>query len=361
MSTYIAHFGALAAAEVSNFETAHVQALKDLVEENNIDCDFTVTRSFDVLLDEQQAQHSKTAYNKLLEAGLEGTRDAHYTGPKNAEVVCGVKGAKACFSFTAAHLWPYKLVMWFLAAVVAKGVNLQTHTPVTHVESEADTEGFYTVTTTRGSIRARKIVHATNGFSAGILPEYTNAIVPNRSICSRVKAPEGQQLPYLTNTYSIRQGPGKYDYLIPGVDGSVIVGGATSAYRNNRELWYGVSDDSKLIEPAAHYFDGYMQRTFRGWEQSNAVTDKVWTGITAATPDLLPHIGRVPSRSNQFILAGFNGHGMPVGFLAAKGIAQMLRDESVSFEQTGIPRIFETTARRLERADENGRESNVRA
>lgn len=69
--------------------------------------------------------------------------------------------------------------------------------------------------------------------------------------------------------------------------------------------------------------------------------------VTAATPNLLPHIGRIPSKPNQFILAGVNGHGMPVIFLATKGIAQMIRKDGVTFEQTGIPRVFERTEERL--------------
>lgn len=69
--------------------------------------------------------------------------------------------------------------------------------------------------------------------------------------------------------------------------------------------------------------------------------------VTAATADLLPHISRVPPRPNQFVLAGFNGHGMPVTLPTAKGIAQMIRDEHVPFGQTGIPRVFQTTEKRL--------------
>lgn len=85
----------------------------------------------------------------------------------------------------------------------------------------------------------------------------------------------------LTNTYSIRIGPGQYNYLIPRPDGSIIVGGAEvvpNAQSSNREHWYNVTDDSTLIEPVKNYFDGFMQRTFRGWEDSGAVTDMVWTG-----------------------------------------------------------------------------------
>lgn len=63
--------------------------------------------------------------------------------------------------------------------------------------------------------------------------------------------------------------------------------------------------------------------------------------------DSLPHIGEIPGKPEQFIAAGFNGHGMPVVFLCGKAIAQMAQ-RSVSFKETGLPRLFETSAARLD-------------
>jgi glycine/D-amino acid oxidase-like deaminating enzyme len=40
--------------------------------------------------------------------------------------------------------------------------------------------------------------------------------------------------------------------------------------------------------------------------------------------DGLPHIGWVPGKEGQFIIAGFTGHGMPEIFLAAEGVARMI-------------------------------------
>ncbi len=171
--------------------------------------------------------------------------------------------------------------MFLLGYAVAGGANLQTTTPVTQVSTTTDNEGLWTVTTPRGAIKSNKLVFASNAYTAGISPQYTQKIVPQRAICSRIVTPPGKSVPALTNTYSIYQGPGKYDYLIPRPDGSIIVGGATSgpnAQDLNRQHWYNVTDDSTLIEPVKHYFDGFMQRTFRGWEDSGAVTDMVWTG-----------------------------------------------------------------------------------
>lgn len=66
--------------------------------------------------------------------------------------------------------------------------------------------------------------------------------------------------------------------------------------------------------------------------------------------DFVPHIGAVPGKPGQFILAGFNGHGMPQILLSAKAVARMVRDGDL-FEETGLPRIFKTTRERLDRKD----------
>lgn len=63
--------------------------------------------------------------------------------------------------------------------------------------------------------------------------------------------------------------------------------------------------------------------------------------------DSLPHVGHVPGKPGQFILAGFNGHGMPVGFLTAKGIAEIIIEQN-PYEATGLPRLFRTSQARLE-------------
>ena len=60
-----------------------------------------------------------------------------------------------------------------------------------------------------------------------------------------------------------------------------------------------------------------------------------------------PYIGSLPRRPNQFILAGFTGHGMPQIFLSAKAIAEMAI-EGAAFKDTGAPRVYELTQERLD-------------
>lgn len=168
--------------------------------------------------------------------------------------------------------------MHLLQRAVDRGVNLQTKTPVLSVSDTPSKEGYYTITTSRGPLLAKKIVFATNAYTSSILPSYDQKIVPVRGICSRIITPTTP--PYLPNTTSVRYGPGFYDYQIPRLDGSIIVGGARHKFLHDLKQWYNVTDDSRLIEPAvSHFKDGLMQKTYRGWEDSGAELDRIWTGI----------------------------------------------------------------------------------
>lgn len=193
--------------------------------------------------------------------------------------VSGVKNAKACFTYTAGHLWPYKLVLHLLSKAISQGVNLQTHTPVRSITTTESSQTLrrWTINTDRGSILTSKVIHANNAFASTLLPEFKDKIVPVRGICARIM-PATTNTPFLSNSYIMRIAPGEYDYLIPRSDGSIIVGGARRDYWRQLDQWYNVHDDSTLIDPAKDYFEGYMQRHFRGWEDSAAFTDKVWTG-----------------------------------------------------------------------------------
>lgn len=63
--------------------------------------------------------------------------------------------------------------------------------------------------------------------------------------------------------------------------------------------------------------------------------------------DGLPHVGLVPGKTNQWVIGGFTGHGMPQVFLAAEGLARMVL-QGIGFRNTGLPRLFETTQARLD-------------
>ncbi|KAJ5543856.1 hypothetical protein N7513_003437 [Penicillium frequentans] len=348
MTKLIDRAGPELALEVPEFEIAHLYAIKSLVEKENIDCDFTLARSIDVWCNEEAALKAKEMFDILRSRNLEYMKDVFFVLGKDAEGISGVKGVKACASFTAGTLWPYKFILHLTKLTLETGlVNLQTHTPVTSVTRQSS--GGFVVTTPRGTTITRKVVYANNAYVSGLLPQYSQAIVPCKGLCTHISVPEGTRGPFLNNSYIVREEDKTISYLVPRADGSIVVGGANSRYRPFLETWYKNVDDSVLIEEISNYYDGYMQRLFHGWENSGARVDKTWTGIMGYSWDSQPHVGAVPGEDDQYILAGFNGHGMPVVFLSSLGVAKMVRD-GIQFEDTGVPKVFQTTVERLENA-----------
>lgn len=164
-----------------------------------------------------------------------------------------------------------------LDRAVARGVNLQTETPVIDITSEHASSGAptWTVNTTRGSINCKMVIHATNGYSSTLLPELQGKIVPVKGMVARLVPTKA---PKLAESYMMRFSNYEYDYLIPRPDGSIVVGGARRDFYKDLDSWFNASDDGSLIRGAENYFEGYMQRHFRGWEDCDVRMESLWTG-----------------------------------------------------------------------------------
>ncbi|KAK6863479.1 FAD dependent oxidoreductase [Apiospora arundinis] len=337
------------AEHVASFEARQVQEVQDLVHSSGFDCDFEETMVSDVCLDDTGSRNTGVALNKVVTAGISTAQTIERSTGLEAEQISGVRGAKSCLKYKAARLWPYRLVCQMLEDCVSQGVNLQTMTPVTSAIPRDEGWGWQ-VKTSRGSIMASSVVHATNGYSSGLLPELQDRIVPVRGICARL-AGQGAHPP-ISDSYMLRFNDFEYDYLVPRPDGSIVVGGARRDFYKNLDTWFNVDDDSMLIEPARPYFDGYMQRNFIGWENTDMKTDQVWTGIMGYSWDGFPYVGEVPRKPGSYICAGFNGHGMPQIFHSAKHMALLLLNGKVDKEHA-VPIPYQPTAARWNSSQEH--------
>jgi glycine/D-amino acid oxidase-like deaminating enzyme len=272
-------YGEDAAKELMLFQVAQVFALKEIVQKEKLDCDFVLTRSCEAYISQPESDEATANYEKLIEDGLDYVQDVYYAGPKYAERLTGIKGAKAGFTVTGAQLWPYKFVTGLLARLLERtSINVQTHTTVTHITQSHD--GLSLVYTSRGKVLAQKVVFATNAYTCGIAPSYSETIMPVKGTCSHIRTPENTEFPppQLMQTYGLSFGGADIrDYLVPRPDGGVICGGAKDTYIKDRKSWWNNFDDSTLIEPARKHFETVMQDNFRGWEKSGAFVDYLWS------------------------------------------------------------------------------------
>lgn len=284
------------ADEFAQFVDNHIYALKEVVEKERIPCEFELRRSYDTFASDQDAQTMEAAFHRCLARGDKWTRDRQWIGKQFAENVTSVKEVKGAVSSPACSLWPYKFVTFLLQRAMFKNpkINVQTETPVLQIQDASD--GMTKVHTARGTVNAKKVIFATNAYTAGLLPEYRGIITPYKGTAAHLAAIEGGTVfPHLSHTYNLEFGTDPeletVDYLNPRPDGGIVVGGGKWLYERNRELWYDTIDDSTLLDPVmeAKYFDGYMQRNFHGWQGSGTKTEKVWSGskfVLTARPSL---------------------------------------------------------------------------
>lgn len=97
---------------------------------------------------------------------------------------------------------------------------------------------------------------------------------------------------------------------------------------------------------------------FTGWEEGERDgLARVWTGIMGASADMLPLIGPVPDKPGLWTAVGFHGecgplaplipgHGMSRIPLCSRALEHHLRTGEWDAR---LPRVFETTAARLEK------------
>lgn len=96
-----------------------------------------------------------------------------------------------CSNSLLNNRWPYKFVHALLRILLETGtLNLQAHTPAQKI-SKRDAYGWITVTTDRGEIRTRAVVHTTNRWASHLLPEFTKLITGDRATIAAIRAPEG--------------------------------------------------------------------------------------------------------------------------------------------------------------------------
>ncbi|KAK8185199.1 FAD dependent oxidoreductase-like protein [Phyllosticta capitalensis] len=357
--------------DVTRFEVLNYNAVRSYIETNNIACEWRSlagTRAyfdaaaFAVANDEVKALKEKDPeLGKLVEIVTDKEKLAAIRIPK---------AVGATLTFSAASLWPYKLVTFILEKLVKEGkLNLQTNTPVHRVSFSEDEDAEFpnTLHTSRGSIRAKKLIVATNGYSSAILPPFADLIVPVRGEMSALLPPKGA--PRLPNSYGLCGQPGQPahndDYLnqrpyegVPNPAGHYMFGGGEGGGKHE---YIGVWDDSAIDEGMAAWLrKTLLQSCDLGGETEGLdelTATHQWTGIMGYSRDNVPWVGKVPGLRAAYISAGYTGHGMPNGTLCGKAVVDLLLSEEAGLDpgaardkvvkDVGLPRSYLVTDERL--------------
>ncbi|KAJ7769038.1 FAD dependent oxidoreductase-domain-containing protein [Mycena olivaceomarginata] len=285
-----------------------LQLVKAFIEKHNIDCDFDYCRTFDVVM-----------------------------GKEFLDYATRVPLALGAYEWTAASLHPAKLCQSVLQ--LAKSLGLSAFHP--HARNANDE---WVVNTPRGSISTPIVVHATNAFAATLIPCLKSQVRPVRAQAHKLipTAPfTGRNI--LSHTYSLRFSLSHFYSVIQRKgDGAIVLG-------TSRGKIFETKDDSVVNKTIQEDCLANFKQVFSDWgdEVLGEGHEFGWTGILGLTKDAVPFIGPVPSLPGQFVIAGFNGHGMARIFGSAPGLAQIILGGKWS--DTTMPECFQITTERLER------------
>lgn len=215
-----------------------------------------------------------------------------------------------------------------------------------------DSSQLYTLKTTHGSIKARTVIHATNGHAGHLLPGLRGALYPVRGQMTAQAATDNFGVQGGSRSWSIHYGTG-FDYMTQsGGSGEIFLGGglAQASQRGLHEIG-NVRDDENSSLALAH-LSGIVNAVWSKEHRDSSASHVIaaWTGVMGFTADSLPLVGRLPEEATsragngEWISAGFNGYGMANAWLSAKYVA----DQVLERKDDGVlPRSYLISTQRL--------------
>ncbi|KAI0407134.1 FAD dependent oxidoreductase [Xylaria palmicola] len=353
------HHGTEMAAKIVQLELANIRAVHSFAKEHGIPCESNPCGTTDVFYDAKQWETAQTAV-RALQTAIPGHDAAEYTFHSPEEVrerfYCGRGGDEnVCggLSYEAGSLNSYQFTVGVLKLCLKQGLNLQTNTPVTSVSRRPG--GGYQVDTLRGTITARRVVMATNGYTAHLLKRFQGIIVPLRGHVTAQRP--GLSMPQggLPSTYSFIYDKG-YDYLIPRpkdakFGGDIVIGGRLTSAASEGLNEYGTTDDSTEDGDTMRDLGNILPRYFGenwGGDQPEGRIRQQWTGIMGYGPDGLPFVGEMPGDKDLWVSAGFQGHGMVLCWMSARALVGMMEGRDGEELRRWFPDVFRITEPRFD-------------
>jgi glycine/D-amino acid oxidase-like deaminating enzyme len=293
------------AVKIARLEYENIKVTHSLSRHHGIDCELFSGDTADILYDQMMwndAIKSIELMRKLMPGDLQGAAKytLHTSDDASTKFYCKGDKPVGAISYEAGSLVAYKFVIGILKLCLAKGLNLQTSTPVISIEKN-DT-GEWIVETVRGIVSAKRVVLATNGYTACLAKNLRSVIVPLRGQITAQRP--GSNIPKggLPTTYSFIYHNG-YEYMITRplsseYAGDIIIGGGLVKTREEGLYEYGTTDDTTLNLEISRYLGETTPRYFGdnwGDDHPDGRIRKQWTGIMG-TYNLSRPLARVNPR-----------------------------------------------------------------
>jgi glycine/D-amino acid oxidase-like deaminating enzyme len=303
LAALTAHYGADRAFAICREGREAVAYLRSLATERGVDCDWrpngcffgahserhfaTMARSAEI---QPRGLEQRITLVSRVDQRREIASDAYYGG---------------CVYHDDASVDPMRLLVALLRRAEDSGVTVLDHCAAQAIQSSGDE---FEVMTPRGTIRARKLLIATNGYSGSLSFWHRRRVIPIGSYQIATE-PLGidmvrELIPMSRNIVDSRR---VVVYYRPSPDGERIIFGGRAALTEK---------DPLACVPRLHRMLTRILPQLRDVGITHA-----WAGWVAYTFDRLPHLGR---HGGIYYCMGYCGQGVPLAPYFGRRIGQQM-------------------------------------
>ena len=303
---------------------------KNIISNYNIDCDVTGESNFIVAHHpnkfkqiKEQAEIYKNEFG--IHTEIYSKEEFNNIGHEGTEQF-GALSYKPGFAIN-----PLKFVNGIAKYALSKKLKIFEHSFVDKIDK---INGYYNLKTKEGSVNAKKIVVATNGFyQEGLVPQLNGRILPviSNIIVTRQLTKDEIDLHNFKTFSPIANTKNLLYYYRKLPDNRILFG--------TRGDFIG-SDKSNFVR--SKIMENFFKNIFPSW--LNISIDYNWRGLIAMSQKLTPSIGKI---KNEEIYYGFGYHGVGVASApwTGKQLSKLVfssnsKDLNISKIYKGLPKKF---------------------
>ncbi len=304
--------GGYAALQRAMFET--VEEIGSVIGEHRIDAGFARGGMLRVALGDAQLERLREEVAGVRAHGV-GEEDLRELGRDELARRIAIAGARgAIFSPHVARVQPARLIAGLARAAEELGVEIRELTRVTEI-------GPHTALTPSGAVRARWVVRATEGYTAGLRGQRRLLVPMNSSMIITEPLPSGA---WEEIGWEGREVLGDeahvYVYLQRTEDGRIAIGGRGVPYR------FGSRTDGRGSTAAGTVASlrGKLAEMFPA--AANVAVEHAWSGVLGVSRDWCPAVAADPA-TGIASAGGYVGEGVAAANLAGRTLRDLLLGE----------------------------------
>lgn len=217
---------------------------------------------------------------------------------------------------------PLKYALGLAKSAIVKGATLFQHSPVTHIEQGAQ----FTVHTPQGSISAKRLIIATNGYSSEDVPNWLAArFMPVQSsvLVTRPLSDNELQSAGWTSDQMAFDSRNLLHYFRLMPDRRFLFGMRGGIFANARS-------DAKIKVLIRNDFESM----FPAWK--NVETPHMWSGLVCMNAKGAPFTGPIPEMPGAFASLSYHGNGVAMASYCGAILSDLVQNKRTQMPYPGV-------------------------